>query len=261
MSEFKKKLLTSSEALRQINASSNGGFDYGHLIGFIGSQKIRTFVDFSGVLFESDFVGGKERDGDSVVKPHGRQRIINSFDLCLVQSYQRDNDMLELLVAGVDQDKPLLLSGAFFHREKQKWSDSMSLGEWGLSEKGFVNVFANSAGPLLKFDQMEIRSLWPTNEGGVSYESQISGEPPLITRSDSVREVILDILEQQPDIKAGEVWVELKNMAKRQDWPFLGVGDDDALKYEGNDGEKVNFLKRRNVMDRFNRIKRSIKTC
>lgn len=166
MIKHEKKSLTSSEVLRLINASSKDSFDHNHLMGFIISQRIRTFIDFSGALFESDFVGGRERGSDSIVKPVGRQQVVNSFDLRIIHTHQPDTDMSELLVAGIYSNKPLLLRGAFYHREEQKWDSALSVGDWGLSDKGFIKVFADSAGPMLKFDEMEIKTLWPKKVSG-----------------------------------------------------------------------------------------------
>lgn len=274
MSKFKRKSLTSSEALRLINESSKDGFDYNHLIGFIASQRIRTFIDFGGALFESDFVGGRERGCDSIVKPHGRQRIVNSFDLRTIYTYQRDTDMSELLVAGIYSNKPLLLSGAFYHREDQKWGSAVSVGEWGLSEKGFIKVFADSAGPMLKFDEMEIKSLWPKTISGNPSTEVLQSEnqhqhpeteafkadavlpgDPKITRSGPVREVMLSIYKLQPDIKAAEMWARLKEMADKGDWPFGNGGAEGEIKY--SNGDKISFLNRKSVADRLSRIKKA----
>lgn len=272
MSKFKKKSLTSSEALRLINESSKDGLDYNHLIGFIASQRIRTFIEFGGALFESDFVGGRKRGCDSIVKPHGRQRIVNSSDLCIIHTYQRDTDMSELLLAGICSDKPLLLSGAFYHREEQKWGSAMSVGEWGLSEKGFTKVFADSAGPMLKFDEMEIKSLWPKKISGspstevLQSENQrlhqeteefkadaVSHGDRKLIRSNLVREVMLEILKRQPDIGNNKMWAELTEMAKNKECPFVGITEG-KIRYEDGAGHYA-LISKRNVADRLRRIK------
>lgn len=279
MIKHEKKSLTSSEVLRLINESSKDGFDHNHLMGFIISQRIRTFIDFSGALFESDFVGGRERGSDSIVKPHGRQQVVNSFDLRIIHTYQTDTDMSEFLVAGIYSNKPLLLRGAFYHREEQKWDSALSVGDWGLSDKGFIKVFADSAGPMLKFDEMEIKTLWPKKVSGNPSTEVLQSEnqhlhqemealkaeveqlraentEPKQTRSNPVRDVMLDIVKRQPDIKTAEMWARIKEMADSQIWPFVHGGAEGEIKYE--DGEKIGFLKKRNVGERLKRIK---ETC
>lgn len=222
MIKHEKKSLTSSEVLRLINESSKDGFDHNHLMGFIISQRIRTFIDFSGALFESDFVGGRERGSDSIVKPHGRQQVVNSFDLRIIHTYQTDTDMSEFLVAGIYSNKPLLLRGAFYHREEQKWDSALSVGDWGLSDKGFIKVFADSAGPMLKFDEMEIKTLWPKKvSGNPSTEVLQSENQHLHQEMEALKAEVEQLRAENAELKAvGERQEktddprQIKNMAK-----------------------------------------------
>lgn len=215
MIKHEKKSLTSSEVLRLINESSKDGFDHNHLMGFIISQRIRTFIDFSGALFESDFVGGRERGSDSIVKPHGRQQVVNSFDLRIIHTYQTDTDMSEFLVAGIYSNKPLLLRGAFYHREEQKWDSALSVGDWGLSDKGFIKVFADSAGPMLKFDEMEIKTLWPKKvSGNPSTEVLQSENQHLHQEMEALKAEVEHLKAENEKLGRSDDTRQIKNMAK-----------------------------------------------
>lgn len=75
---------------------------------------------------------------------------------------------------------------------------------------------------------------------------------PKQTRSNPIREVMLGIVEDQPDISSTKMWAKLKEMAENQEWPFVGVVRD-SLKYEDNTKHKTVNLK--SVRDRLKRIK------
>lgn len=75
---------------------------------------------------------------------------------------------------------------------------------------------------------------------------------PKQTRSNPIREVMLGIVKDQPDISSTKMWAKLKEMAENQEWPFVGVVRD-SLKYEDNTKHKTVNLK--SVRDRLKRIK------
>lgn len=82
---------------------------------------------------------------------------------------------------------------------------------------------------------------------------QAQNNEPKQTRSNPVREAMLDIVKRQPDIKTAEVWARLKGMAENQEWPFVHGCAEGEIKYE--DGEKTGLLRKRNVGERLRRIK------
>lgn len=249
----KSKLIVSSEVIQSISERARRGLDHYHLLNLVVSGQISVFVEFGGVLLKSCSVGGRNIEQASI-KPHGRQRITNAHDLCVVPSYQEETDRLELLLAGVNPGQPLMMSGHYFLQERGRFS--RYVGIWELSEEGFFDVYKSTAGPLLKFSSAELMAP-DDNKAKAELSLQIANrrelkEVPQIRR-DEVSEAMQDIIKHRPDISVAEMWAKLREMKEQEVWPFRIGGAEGEIKYESSEGVKT--ISRKNVSDRLRRMK------